>query len=299
MRVRAVTHREDRDADADAMALLAAGRDRRLQDGEALPPRRRLARLGALSSCVVRSPDGTPLHFLSQMQDVTERRRHEAELRHLADHDPLTGLLNRRSFERELERQVAQVERYGARGAAIVLDLDHFKTINDTLGHGVGDELIARVAHALRGRLRDSDVLARLGGDEFAVLLPEGGRDEAEAVAASVLEAVRGQAVLASSGHARRVTASLGIALFTQHRRAHPRRRARRGRPRHVRGQGRRARPLRRSPTAPRPTAGSAGACRGPTRSATRSTRTASCSTRSRSSTSAPGASASTSCCCG
>ncbi len=61
-----------------------------------------------LSSCVVRSPDGTPLHFLSQMQDVTERRRHEAELRHLADHDPLTGLLNRRSFERELERQVAQ-----------------------------------------------------------------------------------------------------------------------------------------------------------------------------------------------
>ena len=222
MRVLAVTHREDRDADADAMALLAAGEidvyktEKRYLHADGSPV------WATLSSCVVRSPDGTPLHFLSQMQDVTERRRHEAELRHLADHDPLTGLLNRRSFERELERQVAQVERYGPRGAAIVLDLDHFKTINDTLGHGVGDELIARVAHALRERLRDSDVLARLGGDEFAVLLPEGGREEAEAVAVSVLEAVRGQAVLASSGHARRVTASLGIALFTQHRRLTP-----------------------------------------------------------------------------
>jgi diguanylate cyclase (GGDEF)-like protein len=148
------------------------------------------------------------------MQDVTERRSHEAELRHLADHDPLTGLLNRRSFERELERHVALVERYGSRGAALVLDLDHFKTINDTLGHGVGDELIVRVARALRARLRDSDVLARLGGDEFAVLLPEGGREEAVQVARDVLEAVRGQAVLASSGHARRASASIGIALF-------------------------------------------------------------------------------------
>ena len=95
-----------------------------------------------------------------------------------------------------------------------MLDLDHFKTINDTLGHGVGDELIARVARALRARLRESDVLARLGGDEFAVLLPEGGREEAVEVARGVLEAVRGQAVLASSGHARRVSASIGIALF-------------------------------------------------------------------------------------
>jgi diguanylate cyclase (GGDEF)-like protein/PAS domain S-box-containing protein len=213
------THADDRAADAGAMAAMVAG-----ESDSYRAEKRYLHASGetvwaALSSTIVRRDDGTPQYFLSQMQDVTERRRHEAELRHLADHDPLTGLLNRRSFERELERHVALVERYGSRGAAMVLDLDHFKTINDTLGHGVGDELIGRVAGALRGRLRESDVLARLGGDEFAVLLPEGGREEAVEVALSVLEAVRGQAVLASSGRARRVSASIGIALFAPGRR--------------------------------------------------------------------------------
>jgi diguanylate cyclase (GGDEF)-like protein/PAS domain S-box-containing protein len=217
--VDSLTHPEDRAADRAAMASMLAGETdtHRVEkrylhaNGETV--------WAALSATVVRAQDGAPLYFLSQMQDVTERRRYEAELRHLADHDPLTGLLNRRSFERELERHVALVSRYGARGAAIVLDLDHFKTINDTLGHSAGDELIARVARALRTRLRESDVLARLGGDEFAVLLPEGGRAEAVEVAHGILEAVRGQAVLASSGHARRVSASLGIALFDRVRR--------------------------------------------------------------------------------
>ncbi|MEA2136427.1 MAG: hypothetical protein QOC68_4336, partial [Solirubrobacteraceae bacterium] len=153
-----------------------------------------------INSTLVRDADGAPLHFLSQMQDITDRRRHEAELRHMADHDPLTGLLNRRSFERELERHVAYVDRYGPKGAAIVLDLDHFKTINDTLGHSAGDELIVRVAQLLRSRLRESDVLARLGGDEFAILLPEASSEEADGVAAAVLEAVRTLAVPTATG---------------------------------------------------------------------------------------------------
>jgi diguanylate cyclase (GGDEF)-like protein/PAS domain S-box-containing protein len=217
--VMTVTHPEHHADDKAAMAAMAAGETDSFRTEKRYLHANGEAVWAALSSTIVRSHDGKPLYFLSQMQDVTERRRHEAELRHLADHDPLTGLLNRRSFERELERHVALVERYGPRGAAIVLDLDHFKTINDTLGHGVGDQLIARVAQALRGRLRESDVLARLGGDEFAVLLPEGGRDEAVEVACGILDAVRGQAVLAGSGRARRVSASIGIAPFSPGRR--------------------------------------------------------------------------------
>ena len=84
-----------------------------------------------------------------------------------------------------------------------MLDLDHFKTINDTLGHSAGDELIVRVAHALRSRLRESDVLARLGGDEFAILLPEARREEADGVAAAVLDAVRTLAVPTATGRTR------------------------------------------------------------------------------------------------
>lgn len=170
----------------------------------------------AVHATLVRAADGTPQHFLGQIQDVSERVRYEAQLQHMADHDPLTGLLNRRSFERELNQHIARVQRYGAEGAALVLDIDRFKHINDTLGHNVGDELIVKVAQTLRTRLRDSDVLARLGGDEFAVLLPRGGVAEAEKVAESILTAVRSQSVVTAAGRRRPITASVGIAPFSE-----------------------------------------------------------------------------------
>lgn len=166
---------------------------------------------------LVRAADGRPQHFLGQIQDVSERVRYEAQLQHMADHDPLTGLLNRRSFEREIDQHIQRIRRYGAEGAALVLDIDRFKHINDTLGHNVGDELIVKVAHTLRTRLRESDVLARLGGDEFAVLLPRGGRAEAEAVAEAILAAVRAQSVVTAAGRRRPITTSIGIALFGEH----------------------------------------------------------------------------------
>ncbi|MCV4714459.1 GGDEF domain-containing protein, partial [Escherichia coli] len=80
--------------------------------------------------------------------------------------------LNRRSFEEAVDRHLREGRRYGFGGAVLLLDLDHFKYVNDTLGHNVGDQLLVAVARRLRGRLRDSDLLARLGGDEFAILLP-------------------------------------------------------------------------------------------------------------------------------
>ncbi len=129
--------------------------------------------------------------LLLQVIDVTERKRVEAQLQHMADHDPLTGLLNRRRFEQELARHVAHAQRYGAEGAALLLDVDYFKTVNDTYGHGAGDRLIAQVADALRDRLRTTDVIARLGGDEFAILLPKANREGAMMLARSLVETVR------------------------------------------------------------------------------------------------------------
>ena len=136
-----------------------------------------------------------------------------SELRHLADHDALTGLPNRRRFEQELARHLAHVRRYGPEGAALVLDLDCFKPVNDTFGHAAGDRLLARVACVLRERLRATDVVARLGGDEFAILLPRVDAAGAGAVARSLVETVRAEALTAD---ARGVTISVGVIAFDE-----------------------------------------------------------------------------------
>jgi diguanylate cyclase (GGDEF)-like protein/PAS domain S-box-containing protein len=167
-----------------------------------------------VSIACVRDAGGEPQHFLAQLQDVTDRRGYEAQLQQMADHDPLTGLLNRRAFDRELTGHVSRGERYGAGGAALMLDIDRFKHYNDTLGHPAGDGLITRVAHALSTRLRKSDVLARLGGDEFAVILPDADEAAARQVAGELLACVRTQSVLAPDGSRLDLTASVGVAFF-------------------------------------------------------------------------------------
>ncbi|HEU5063814.1 MAG TPA: EAL domain-containing protein [Solirubrobacterales bacterium] len=108
------------------------------------------------------------------VQGALERaEKTEAELRHLADHDPLTGLLNRRRFRSELDQHVSFTARYGGRGAVMVIDIDGLKEVNDRYGHQAGDTLIRRVAEILGERVRATDLVARLSGDEFAVLMPQ------------------------------------------------------------------------------------------------------------------------------
>ena len=164
---------------------------------------------------LIRDGHDRPVHVLAQIQDIAERRTYEDRLRHMADHDPVTGLLNRRGFEAALESHLAHCRRYGATGALLMLDLDGFKSVNDTLGHAAGDELIITTAHALTDRLRETDTVARLGGDEFAVLLPTQTEAEAKAVAEALLATIRKRATLMSHAHLGRVTASIGVATFS------------------------------------------------------------------------------------
>jgi len=103
--------------------------------------------------------------------EIRALRERVRELETCTERDPLTGILNRRGFEHELERIIAALDRYGTRAALIYLDLDDFKSINDQNGHAAGDAVLRQVATTLRRNLRASDAVARLGGDEFAVLL--------------------------------------------------------------------------------------------------------------------------------
>jgi diguanylate cyclase (GGDEF)-like protein/PAS domain S-box-containing protein len=160
-----------------------------------------------------RDSDGRVKHLIVQVEDVTERKRFEGQLQYLADHDALTGLFNRRRFEEELSRQTALSVRYGQGGAVLVLDLDNFKYLNDTLGHKAGDEAIGQTALLLTRRLRDSDVIGRLGGDEFAILLPAADESQARAVAGDLTAAIREKA-FTFNGQRLGLTASVGIATF-------------------------------------------------------------------------------------
>ena len=170
-------------------------------------------RLIQWSSTGLTGPDGEITHVVGTGIDVTARRRLEEELRHLADHDALTGLINRRRFEEGLERHLTHGRRYGMAGALLVLDLDGFKAVNDEHGHRAGDDVLCAVAQALHGRLRDSDIVARIGGDEFAVLLPQVAPAEAEKVCQALERAIPAD-VPAPGEH--RIEVSVGSAAFTE-----------------------------------------------------------------------------------
>ena len=210
-----ITHPDDLARDREARDLLVRGESSRYRaerayihsEGHPVPV--------DLSVAVVRSADGEPQYFLAQLHDITERKRFEGQLQYLADHDGLTGMFNRRRFEHELQRELARAARYATGGAVLAIDLDHFKYVNDTLGHSVGDDLIRRVAGIFKTKLRGTDIIARLGGDEFAVILPEADETEALLVAENLLLAVRNEARLEpAAGKSRRVTCSIGVACF-------------------------------------------------------------------------------------
>jgi diguanylate cyclase (GGDEF)-like protein/PAS domain S-box-containing protein len=136
-----------------------------------------------LTMSVIRDADGNPMYRMSQLLDIQAEKEAEAKLRHLADHDPLSGVFNRRRFEAELAEEMDHHAQHARSSAVLLFDVDDFKAINDTLGHAAGDAVIVRLGDSLKRHVRTGDVVARLGGDEFAVLLRRIGLLDAAAIA--------------------------------------------------------------------------------------------------------------------
>ncbi|MEY2656000.1 MAG: hypothetical protein RLZZ524_3028, partial [Pseudomonadota bacterium] len=171
-----------------------------------------------LTITAVPSPHDGSLQYIGSFIDVTHRKRVEQEIERLAFHDPLTGLPNRRLLTDRLHHALSSCARNHRRGALLFIDLDNFKSLNDTRGHDVGDLLLVEVARRLTGIVREIDTVARLGGDEFVVLIEdlEPAGDSAAAAARLVGEKI-GEAV--AQPHALRddvhvATCSVGIRVF-------------------------------------------------------------------------------------
>ena len=155
---------------------------------------------------------GRIIEFQSVGRDVTERVQVEQQLVYMATHDALTGLPNRVMFNDRLTLELAHAQRNRQKLAVMLLDLDHFKDVNDTLGHSVGDQLLQVVGERLTSFLRKSDTVARMGGDEFMLLFPEMARmEDAARIAQKILEVFRKPFVF--EGHELHITTSIGIAL--------------------------------------------------------------------------------------
>lgn len=167
-------------------------------------------------SHLVRNPDSGHIEVHGVTRDISERRRQQQRIRHMAQHDMLTGLANRALFAHHMEQALAEARRDGNRLALVYLDLDHFKPVNDSLGHAVGDRLLQAGARRMQSSLRESDIVARVGGDEFVILL-RGVTDcnDARHAAAKVCQALAEPFHI--DGHELAITSSLGIALFPEH----------------------------------------------------------------------------------
>ena len=165
------------------------------------------------SMSVVRDGSGRLTHYVASFSDISAVRAAEAELHRMAHHDPLTGLPNRILFNDRLDQALSRAARDGTRSALLFLDLDGFKTINDTLGHAGGDLLLKTVAGRIRGALRRSDTAARLGGDEFVVIMEDIERAEDGAHLAAKLLRVIGLPV-ELSGNRIEVSTSVGLSLY-------------------------------------------------------------------------------------
>ena len=170
-------------------------------------------RYAETSVSLIRDISGQPVGFRGIVRDITDRRQMEDNIKKLAYHDPITGLPNRLLFRDRLNMAMAHAKRNKKKMALMMLDLDKFKDVNDTLGHQMGDCLLQAFGDRLTGLLRKSDTVTRLGGDEFVVLLPETAQAKSTTVVAEKILASF-QKPLLCNDHEISITTSIGIAVF-------------------------------------------------------------------------------------
>ena len=155
--------------------------------------------------------------WLTTHEDITDRARNEQRIAFLAQHDLLTSLANRALFSEKLDDAARRLQRYGTSFTVLMLDLDKFKNVNDTLGHSAGDQLLVEVARRLRSSIRDIDVLARLGGDEFAII-QQNEKVQVEGAIALALRIIGAiERPFDLGGHQVNVGTSIGIAFAPEH----------------------------------------------------------------------------------
>lgn len=171
-----------------------------------------------LTISAITAPDGAITHYLGSFSEITKNKEAEAEIHRLAYYDALTHLPNRRLLLDRIGQAMAGNSRSGHYGSLLFLDLDHFKTLNDTRGHDIGDHLLIETARRVQASVREGDTVARLGGDEFVVLLEDLGEEAGEAAIQTELVGEKIRASLARpydlEGHEFHCTVSIGVSLF-------------------------------------------------------------------------------------
>lgn len=166
-----------------------------------------------LTSSLVWDASGKPKYYSTVVEDISRRKQVEGELLHLANHDALTGLPNRSLLLDRLSQAIAFADRFSSEVAVMLIDLDRFKNINDSLGHDVGDKIILEISARLLSKVRHGDTVARWGGDEFVVVLGDMGREEAVAnFAQKLLEALSQPMTI--EGHELYPAGSIGVSLY-------------------------------------------------------------------------------------